>query len=391
MSDIWTPPTPRPGPPAPSRPWRANPATARTERYRVPGRGSVLIQVDAGDRLEIVNREGGQSAVLAGFTDKGTCDETLFGAQAEVSLASLPGLLNDQSEEGARLRSALKRRGIELAHAKGLALFSATTPAGSSETLIAERPAVALIAAPAEAMDPHGQNTASEIGIVLTRTHNRARDEAPPLPEPLADPLLDLRVHKRTAESFVVRAGEFIQVLDVAGRQCSDFQAFDARLLEKGIEREIDLTATRTLMGAAYPLPGLHAKYFAADMQPMVEVIRDTVGRHDTYGYACTARYYEDQGYPAHTNCSQNMSNALAPYGVAPRAGWPAMNFFYNTAIDETNAKAWYRRGQACMALSQFGAARKDLTRAAKLAPASREVRDELQKAVEGQRARAAF
>ena len=60
-------------------------------------------------------------------------------------------------------------------------------------------------------------------------------------------------------------------------------------------------------------------------------------------------------------------------------------------AIDETNAKAWYRRGQACMALSQFGAARKDLTRAAKLAPASREVRDELQKAVEGQRARAAF
>ena len=29
----------------------------------------------------------------------------------------------------------------------------------------------------------------------------------------------------------------------------------------------------------------------------MVEVVRDTVGRHDTFNLACTAKYYEDMGY----------------------------------------------------------------------------------------------
>jgi len=46
-------------------------------------------------------------------------------------------------------------------------------------------------------------------------------------------------------------------------------------------------------------------------------------------------------------------------------------------ALDEQAGKAWYRRGQACMALQQYGAARKNLTRAAALLPASKEIRDE--------------
>lgn len=46
--------------------------------------------------------------------------------------------------------------------------------------------------------------------------------------------------------------------------------------------------------------------------------------------------------------------------------------------IEEGNGKAWFRRGQACMALDQYAAAQKNLHRAATLMPASREVRDEL-------------
>ena len=43
-------------------------------------------------------------------------------------------------------------------------------------------------------------------------------------------------------------------------------------------------------MGAAYPLPGLYSKFFDVDMDPLVQVVRDTVGRHDTFGLACTRR-----------------------------------------------------------------------------------------------------
>ena len=39
-----------------------------------------------------------------------------------------------------------------------------------------------------------------------------------------------------------------------------------------------------------------------------------------------------------------------------------------------------YRRGQACLALGQHEAARKNLTRACQLAPGSREIREELEK-----------
>ena len=63
-------------------------------------------------------------------------------------------------------------------------------------------------------------------------------------------------------------------------------------------------------MGSAYPQPGLYRKSFDVDMDPLVEVVQDTVGRHDSFALACTAKYYEDLGYPGHVNCSQNFNGA---------------------------------------------------------------------------------
>jgi aminomethyltransferase len=84
-------------------------------------------------------------------------------------------------------------------------------------------------------------------------------------------------------------------------------------------------------------------------MDPLVEVVRDTVGRHDTFALACTAKYYEDMGYPGHVNCSENFNGQVTPYGVAPRAGWEALNFFYNTGFDAsmviTMDEPWSRPG----------------------------------------------
>ena len=69
----------------------------------------------------------------------------------------------------------------------------------------------------------------------------------------------------------------------------------------------------------------------------MVEVIRDTCGRHDSFLYACTAKYYDDMGYPGHVNCSENFNRVLEPFGIAPRRGWMALNFFFNTGFDAAN------------------------------------------------------
>ena len=75
--------------------------------------------------------------------------------------------------------------------------------------------------------------------------------------------------------------------------------------------------------------------------------MRDTVGRHDTFGLACTAKYYEDKGYPGHVNCSENFNGQVTPFGIAPRMGWEALNFFYNTGFDATTCSSWTSRGRA--------------------------------------------
>jgi aminomethyltransferase len=103
------------------------------------------------------------------------------------------------------------------------------------------------------------------------------------------------------------------------------------------------------MIGLGYPGPGLFSKFFDHDLQPLVEVVRDTVGRHDSFGLACSARYYDALGYPGHANCTDNFNAALAPFGVEARGGWAAINFFYNTGINAQNAyfldEPWSRPG----------------------------------------------
>ena len=84
-------------------------------------------------------------------------------------------------------------------------------------------------------------------------------------------------------------------------------------------------------MGSLYPGPGLYSKYYTVDHEPLLELVQDTCGRHDSFGLACTARYYEDLGYPGHVNCSDNISAEGGRFGIRPRGGWPAINFFFNT------------------------------------------------------------
>ena len=199
-------------------------------------------------------------------------------------------------------------------------------------------------------MDVQRQDPATDLELFITRAvsaRNKSGDQ--PLPDPLADILQDIRVPAATAKAYMVKAGEYIQVIDVSGRQCTDFQCFSARKLDKGLENALDATITRTLTGRSYPTPGLPSKMFGRDFEPLVEIVQDTVGRHDAFATACNSRYYDDMGYPGHVNCTENFNRALDPYGIAPRKGWEALNFFYNTNIDAHNQlyldEPWSRPG----------------------------------------------
>ncbi len=321
------------------------------ETYRVRAGGVTAVRLGGGDRLDVVDRQGRQPAELTVLGERGA-DGGALGLTADAPATVLRGLTRarDDGDGAAAVLGMLAGHGVDPAAATAARMFGEWSPAGARESFTAVRDAVALVAAPGAPMpiDAESANPPSDLLLEVRRAVLRPHS-APPLPEPLAEPILDLRIDAATAQVYEVRAGQYIQVIDVEGRQCSDFLAFDARQLQEGVERGFDSTTTRYLMGNAYPQPGLFGKFYDQDAQPLVEVVRDTVGRHDTFGLACNAKYYEDMGYPGHINCTDNFNRRLAGYGVAARKGWPALNLFYNTMFDDHNLlvfdEPWSRPG----------------------------------------------
>ena len=183
-------------------------------------------------------------------------------------------------------------------------------------------------------MDPAGLVSAASCGTVEVGLKEAMVGGRAPLPTPLGDIREEFTVSRGTAMAYQVDPGEIIQIIDVEGQQCSDFMAIRQRGLETGDELIIDSTATRSMVRSAYPGPGLLDKFYDRNLRPMLNMVQDTCGRHDTFGMACTARGYEERGFPGHLNCSDNMSYALAPHGVGARPAWPAVNFFWNTWVD---------------------------------------------------------
>ena len=328
-------PAVQPGPPKPSRIIEPNVFSLPrgTERYVVEGQGAVLVPLETGDRITVINDEGGQPCEIVVIDANGRNDAGVIGATSGGGAGGLKALLTSDDQSLRGLRMGLDARKIDLARAQAVHLFEATTPAKTQAEFTVTRDGTAIFAAPAPKMDFEAQNTATSLTVIITRAVLKTPARFA-LADPLADPVLDIRVHTQTAEAFFVKAGDYIQIIDVDGRQCTDFECFSARKLDKGIEHALDVTTTRTLMGHAYPMPGLHAKYYDQEMLPLVEVVQDTCGRHDAFAMACTEKYYNDIGYPGHVNCSTNFNRALAQYGVAPRRGWMAINFFFNTSID---------------------------------------------------------
>ncbi len=337
------------------------PADPRLERYLVHPGAVTAVELDTGDEITVIDTQGRQRGELTVLA-RGSEDYAALGASPDAAAtvvralaahpwagtgSAVPGPAT-ATTTGPEVIAELAARGLDPGAARAVGLFGEWSPAGQAAAFTAQQPATCIVAAPGGPMAVAEDNPPSDLVVEVRRARPRSPRE-PTLPPPLADPVLDLRVNSSTALAYQVEAGQYIQVIDVEGRQCSDFLAFDERRLADGTERGLDATTTRNLMGNAYPQPGLYGKFFDQDMRPLVEVVRDTVGRHDTFALACNAKYYEDMGYPGHVNCTDNFNGQLTPFGIAARRGWPALNFFYNTFFNDANQlffdEPWSRPG----------------------------------------------
>lgn len=315
--------------------------TKPVTQYRLDGQRAIKLFLNKGDTLEILSRDKAQSTELIVLDGQGKLSPGLLDKRLPVEAVGIQQQLQ-------QIGSAAKRLGKQFENWQLDATFlqQVIKVAGEEHAqFTAANDLTVVIAAAGPKMSVEEHIPATEVELTVTHAN---LSEAP-LPPPLAATKQELRITRATARTYEVKKGEWIQIIDVSGKQCSDFIAFDKQALEQGVVLGLDATATRTVMGLNNPVPGLHSRYLGSDLLSMIEVVQDTVGRHDSFLLACTPKYYEDSGYFGHISCTENFNQVLAPYGIAPRAGWPAINLFFNTFIDDSGAvlmdEPWSRAG----------------------------------------------
>lgn len=315
--------------------------TKPISKYRLDGQQAIQLRLSAGDRLEILSADQAQTTELIVLDAHGTLAPALLDKRPPGVAVGIQQQLQQRGAASQKLRNQLNTWQLDES-----SLQQAITVSGAEYAkFTAANALTVVIAAAGPNMSVEAHTPVTEVDITVTY----ANLAEPPLPAPLAPIKHELRVSRATAQTYEVKKGEWIQIIDVSGKQCSDFIAFDKQALAQGIVLGLDATATRTVMGLSNPVPGLHSRYLGSDLKPIIEVVQDTVGRHDSFLLACTPKYYEDSGYFGHASCTDNFNQLLAKYGIAPRAGWPAINLFFNTFIDASGAvlmdEPWSRAG----------------------------------------------
>ena len=100
--------------------WRQDPYA---ERYEVPGGGSIVFELFPDDELRITDIEGRQVGELAAFSPEGRPDPGALSHQKWIPADGLKSILATQEESARQVEAGLKRRGIDIASARAIALF----------------------------------------------------------------------------------------------------------------------------------------------------------------------------------------------------------------------------------------------------------------------------
>jgi uncharacterized protein YcgI (DUF1989 family) len=137
-------------------------------------------------------------------------------------------------------------------------------------------------------------------------------------------------IPERSGTAFRLAAGDRLIVIDPRGEQVADLLAFDAEDTAEVISSGRTLDYAETI----YLTTG--HKLYSNRSRVMLEIIADTVGRHDFLLTPCSVdtftHFYPD--LPVHRGCFGNLAAALEPYGITPDRIPTAFNCFMNVPVD---------------------------------------------------------
>ena len=137
--------------------------------------------------------------------------------------------------------------------------------------------------------------------------------------------------------SAVLRAGQQLQIIDLHGNQAVDtlFYGVHPGSNQVDARKRYSFQATIAAQGNIFLTTGSVLR--AGDGTPLVTVVADEVGNHDTIAGACS-KESNTLRYGHHTvhqhACAENFQAEAAKWGMGKRDIVPNVNFFMNVPVE---------------------------------------------------------
>jgi urea carboxylase-associated protein 1 len=135
--------------------------------------------------------------------------------------------------------------------------------------------------------------------------------------------------------SAVIARGQTLRITDLEGRQAVDFLCYSAADHAERYHAPNTIKKARTLL-----LTRGHTLY--SDVaRPLMTIVADTAGGHDTIGGCCSEPSNRMlYGVAGRTGCRENFLAALSGHGMGRADIVPNVNFFCNVPVGPDNRLA---------------------------------------------------
>lgn len=139
----------------------------------------------------------------------------------------------------------------------------------------------------------------------------------------------------RSGVAFILKKGQRLKVIDIEGEQVSDLICYNLN------DREEYLSSGRTIDYAETIFLTKGHVFYSNRSNVMLEMIEDTVGRHDFLLTPCSAEMFKIiYGHTEpHQGCFGNLKMALKDFGIEPDKIPVCFNIFMHVAIDGISGK----------------------------------------------------
>ncbi|MFC7259554.1 MULTISPECIES: urea amidolyase associated protein UAAP2 [Streptomyces] len=139
-------------------------------------------------------------------------------------------------------------------------------------------------------------------------------------------------VPARAAWSAVIRTGETLTVTDLHGNQAVDFLVYDAQ------DTAVRYSAPDTIHAQGNLFLTTGSVLMSNEHTPLMTVVEDEVGRHDTVGGACSKESntlrYGHHTWSQHA-CVDNFLAEGAKYGLGKRDLVSNINWYMNVPVEK--------------------------------------------------------